>query len=185
MFSTSASASTCSPSRQPRHEKKAGPRGSSVQNQSINLRVLTKQLYVAKGPKKGRKRGGGKGYAMRTAALIPQLAVGKSLGRKGRAKKTSPAKKTIAKAASKSKTKATPKSKATTKATPKSKATTKATPKSTGREVPLPLRPVGSYADGTPRGFSRHAQSRRRRQRRPRRRFTTRDLTALTTTASP
>ena len=175
MFSTSASASTCSPSRQPRHEKKAGPRGSSVQNQSINLRVLTKQLYVAKGPKKGRKRGGGKGYAMRTAALIPQLAVGTSLGRKGRAKKTSPAKKTIAKAASKSKT----------KATPKSKATTKATPKSTGREVPLPLRPVGSYADGTPRGFSRHAQSRRRRQRRPRRRFTTRDLTALTTTASP
>ena len=97
-------------------------------------------------PNRKGKRGGGRGYAMRTGALLPQLPTGKSLGRKGRAKKnyvrknssTQPAKaakKAIAKAP-KAKTK-DPKAKAKA---PKAKA-----------KGPLPLALIGSYRDGSPR----------------------------------
>ena len=79
-------------------------RPEAERRQSLNMKGLAKPLYVAKGPKeKGRKRGGGTGYRMKTAALIPQLAVGKSIGCRGHTKKTNKPAKTINKAASKSK----------------------------------------------------------------------------------
>ena len=58
-------------------------------DQGINLRLLNRQVSEAKRPAPGRKgkRGGGRGYAMQTSALLPQLPTGKSLERKGRAKK--------------------------------------------------------------------------------------------------
>ena len=121
------------------------------------MKGLAKPLYVAKGPKeKGRKRGGASGYRMKTAALIPQLAVGKSIGCRGHTKKTNKPAKTINKAASKSKatkSKAT-KSKATVSSKSKaSKSKPKAaTPtKTKASKAPAPLRPMGQYADGTTR----------------------------------
>ena len=103
-------------------------------DQSLNLRLLTRQVSEKNLPAPNRKgqRGGGRGYAMRTGALLPQLRTGKSLGRKGRKNSsTQPAKaakKAIAKA---------PKAKAKA---PKAKA-----------KRPLPLAPIGSYRDGSPR----------------------------------
>jgi hypothetical protein len=92
---------------------------------------------------------------MRTSALLPQLPTGKSLGCKGHAKKNyvrknsstqppKPAKKAIAKAP-KAKPKA-PKAKAKA---PRSKAKAEA-PKAKAKR-PLPLAPIGSYRDGSPR----------------------------------
>ena len=142
-------------------------RPEAERRQSLNMKGLAKPLYVAKGPKeKGRKRGGASGYRMKTAALIPQLAVGKSIGCRGHAKKTNKPAKTINKAASKSKA---TKSKATKSKTTKSKATKSkatvsskaskskpkpkaATPtKTKTSKAPAPLRPMGQYADGTTR----------------------------------
>ena len=132
-------------------------RPEAERRQSLNLKLLARPLYVAKGPKeKGRKRGGASGYRMKTAALIPQLAVGKSIGCRGHTKKTNKPAKTINKAASKSKatkSKAT-KSKATVSSKSKaSKSKPKAaTPtKTKASKAPAPLRPMGQYADGTTR----------------------------------
>ena len=103
-------------------------------DQSLNLRLLTRPVSEKNLPAPNRKgkRGGGRGYAMRTSALLPQLPTGRSLGRKGRKNSsTQPAKaakKAIAKA---------PKAKAKA---PKAKA-----------KRPLPLAPIGSYCDGSPR----------------------------------
>ena len=103
-------------------------------DQSLNLRLLTRPVSEKNLPAPNRKgkRGGGRGYAMRTSALLPQLPTGRSLGRKGRKNSsTQPAKaakKAIAKA---------PKAKAKA---PKAKA-----------KRPLPLAPIGSYRDGSPR----------------------------------
>ena len=145
------------------------------QRQSLNLRLLARSLYVAKGKsEKGRKRGGGTGYRMKTKALEPQRANEKRAHRKKTvvAKKTNKPAKTINKAASKSKatkSKATvsskskaSKSKATkSKATVSSKSQSKAskskpkpaTPTKTkaSKAAPAPLRPMGQYADGTTR----------------------------------
>ena len=129
-------------------------RPEAERRQSLNRKALAKPLYVAKGPKeKGRKRGGASGYRMKTAALIPQLAVGKSIGCRGHAKKTNKPAKTINKAASKSKatkSKATVSSKSKApKSKPKPKAATPT--KTKASKAPAPLRPMGQYADGTTR----------------------------------
>ena len=135
------------------HMKELG-RPEVEQRQSLNLRLLARPLYMAKGPKeKGRKRGGASGYRMKTAALIPQLAVGKSIGCRGHAKKTNKPAKTINKAASKSKatkSKATVSSKSKApKSKPKPKAATPT--KTKAPKAPAALRPIGQYADGTTR----------------------------------
>ena len=148
-------------------------RPEAERRQSLNMKGLAKPLYVAKGPKeKGRKRGGASGYRMKTAALIPQLAVGKSIGCRGHTKKTNKPAKTINKAASKSKA---TKSKATKSKATKSKATVSskskaskskpkpkaATPtKTKASKAPAPLRPMGQYADGS----TRFIQERKKRR---------------------
>ena len=142
---------------------KEARRPEAERRQSLNMKALAKPLYVAKGPKeKGRKRGGASGYRMKTAALIPQLAVGKSIGCRGHTKKTNKPAKTINKAASKSKatkSKAT-KSKATvsskskaskSKPEPKTATKTKTKAKTKASKAPAPLRPMGQYADGSTR----------------------------------
>ena len=140
------------------HCKEKG-RPEAERRQSLNLRLLARPLYVAKGPKeKGRKRGGASGYRMRTKALEPQRAIEKG-SRCGHRKKTVEAKE-ISKAkaskakASKSKATVSSKSKAS-KSKPKPKATTptktKAKTKASKAEAPAPLRPMGQYADGTTR----------------------------------
>ena len=132
-------------------------RPEAERRQSLNMKGLAKPLYVAKKKsEKGTRRGGGKGYRMKTAALIPQLAVGKSIGCRGHAKKTNKPAKTINKAASKSKatkSKATVSSKSQSKASkskPKPKALTPTKTKAS-KAAPAPLRPMGQYADGTTR----------------------------------
>ena len=112
-------------------------------DQSLNLRLLTRRVSEKNLPAPNRKgkRGGGRGYAMRTGALLPQLPTGKSLGCKGHAKKNYVRKSSStqpAKAAKKAIAKA-PKTKAKAEA-PKAKA-----------KRPLPLAPIGSYCDGSPR----------------------------------
>ena len=85
---------------------------------------------------------------MRTGALLPQLPTGKSLGCKGHAKKNYVRKNSStqpAKAAKKAIAKA-PKAKAKA---PKAKAKAEA-PKAKAKR-PLPLAPIGSYRDGSPR----------------------------------
>ena len=137
-------------------------RPEAERRQSLNMKALAKPLYVAKGKsEKGRKRGGGTGYRMRTKALEPQRANEKRAHRKKTvvAKKTNKPAKTINKAASKSKatkSKAT-KSKATvsskskaSKSKPKPKALTPTKTKAS-KAAPAPLRPMGQYADGTTR----------------------------------
>ena len=126
------------------------------QRQSLNLRLLARSLYVAKGKsEKGRKRGGGTGYRMKTKALEPQRANEKRAHRKKTvvAKKTNKPAKTINKAASKSKatkSKATVSSKSKApKSKPKPKAATPT--KTKAPKAPAALRPMGQYADGTTR----------------------------------
>ena len=120
------------------------------------MKGLAKPLYVAKGKsEKGRKRGGGTGYRMKTKALEPQRANEKRAHRKKTvvAKKTNKPAKTINKAASKSKatkSKATVSSKSKApKSKPKPKAATPT--KTKAPKAPAALRPIGQYADGTTR----------------------------------
>ena len=112
-------------------------RPEAERRQSLNMKALAKPLYVAKGKsEKGTRRGGGKGYRMKTAALIPQLAVGKSIGCRGHAKKTNKPAKTITKAL---KVKVSSKSKASkSKSKPEPKTTTKT--KAKASKAPAPLR---------------------------------------------
>ena len=131
-------------------------RPEAERRQSLNLRLLARSLYVAKGKsEKGRKRGGGTGYRMKTKALEPQRANEKRAHRKKTvvAKKTNKPAKTINKAASKSKatkSKATVSSKSKApKSKPKPKAATPTKTKTS--KAPAPLRPMGQYADGTTR----------------------------------
>ena len=59
------------------------------QDHRLNLKRLLLALPRVKDKKgKGRARGGGAGYRMITGALQPQLGVGKSVGRRGRAQGT-------------------------------------------------------------------------------------------------
>ena len=138
---------------------KEARRPEAERRQSLNMKALAKPLYVAKKKsEKGTRRGGGKGYRMRTKALEPQRAIEKG-SRCGHRKKTVEAKE-ISKAkaskakASKSKATVSSKSKAS-KSKPKPKATTptktKAKTKASKAEAPAPLRPMGQYADGTTR----------------------------------
>ena len=155
-FRTSASASTYILAIN--HCKEKG-RPEADQRQSLNLRLLARPLYVAKGPKeKGRKRSGASGYRMRTKALEPQRAIEKG-SRCGHRKKTVEAKEISKAKASKAKaSKAKSKSKSINKAASKSKASKPkpkpkaATPtKTKTSKAPAPLRPMGQYADGTTR----------------------------------
>ena len=137
------------------HCKEKG-RPEAERRQSLNLRLLARSLYVAKGKsEKGRKRGGGTGYRMKTKALEPQRANEKRAHRKKTvvAKKTNKPAKTINKAASKSKatkSKATVSSKSKApKSKPKPKAATPT--KTKAPKAPAALRPIGQYADGTTR----------------------------------
>ena len=131
-------------------------RPEAERRQSLNMKALAKPLYVAKGKsEKGRKRGGGTGYRMKTKALEPQRANEKRAHRKKTvvAKKTNKPAKTINKAASKSKatkSKATVSSKSKApKSKPKPKAATPT--KTKAPKAPAALRPIGQYADGTTR----------------------------------
>ena len=131
-------------------------RPEAERRQSLNMKALAKPLYVAKGKsEKGRKRGGGTGYRMKTKALEPQRANEKRAHRKKTvvAKKTNKPTKTINKAASKSKatkSKATVSSKSKApKSKPKPKAATPT--KTKAPKAPAALRPIGQYADGTTR----------------------------------
>ena len=131
-------------------------RPEAERRQSLNMKALAKPLYVAKGKsEKGRKRGGGTGYRMKTKALEPQRANEKRAHRKKTvvAKKTNKPAKTINKAASKSKatkSKATVSSKSKApKSKPKPKAATPT--KTKAPKAPAALRPMGQYADGTTR----------------------------------
>ena len=154
-FRTSASASTYILAINHCKEKS---RPEADQRQSLNLKLLARSLYVAKGKsEKGRKRGGGTGYRMKTKALEPQRANEKRAHRKKTvvAKEISKAKASKANA-SKAKSKATvsSKSKASkSKPKPKPKATTptKTKAKTKASKAPAPLRPMGQYADGTTR----------------------------------
>ena len=135
---------------------KEARRPEAERRQSLNMKALAKPLYVAKGKsEKGRKRGGGTGYRMKTKALEPQRANEKRAHRKKTvvAKKTNKPAKTINKAASKSKatkSKATVSSKSKApKSKPKPKAATPT--KTKAPKAPAALRPMGQYADGTTR----------------------------------
>jgi len=135
---------------------KEARRPEAERRQSLNMKALAKPLYVAKGKsEKGRKRGGGTGYRMKTKALEPQRANEKRAHRKKTvvAKKTNKPAKTINKAASKSKatkSKATVSSKSKApKSKPKPKAATPT--KTKAPKAPAALRPIGQYADGTTR----------------------------------
>ena len=135
------------------------------QRQSLNLRLLARSLYVAKGKsEKGRKRGGGTGYRMKTKALEPQRANEKRAHRKKTVvakeiskAKASKAKASKAKSKSKSINKAASKSKAS-KSKPKPKAATPT--KTKASKAPAPLRPMGQYADGS----TRFIQERKKRR---------------------
>ena len=134
-------------------------RPEAERRQSLNMKGLAKPLYVAKKKsEKGTRRGGGKGYRMRTKALEPQRAIEKG-SRCGHRKKTVEAKEISKAKASKAKaSKAKSKSKSINKAASKSKASKSkpkpkaATPtKTKTSKAPAPLRPMGQYADGTTR----------------------------------